>query len=217
LGVLMRRGQVETISIILIAGIIISLAGAAYFWGKPAIEKRSTLADIANAKGFIVQLDKDIVEVAKSGGTRTVSIPKISGSSISIDGAANEILFRFVTTQAMLDMGEEGEGEVPVETSDWTDPGPYGGSPRVITLEAKKEGQQYLMTLRLKYRELNTQDGTTPTGYKIVLEDGGSSAQGSPGAVSVFFSRIETESRPVPPGGGSGGTLTKTIVKVTLS
>jgi hypothetical protein len=217
----MRKGQVETISIILIAGIIISLAGAAYFWGKPAIEKRSTLADIANAKSFMVQLDKDIIEVAKSGGTRTVSIPKISGSSISVDTATNEMLFRFVTTQAMLDM-EGGVGTIPVETFDEDDPGPYGGSPRIITLQAEKDGQQYIMTLRLKYRELNevpscAQSGPavgTPRGYKITLEDGGSTSEGSPGAVSVFFSGTETQSRNEVT---DCGTLTKTKVRVTLS
>jgi hypothetical protein len=217
----MGKGQVETISIILIAGIIISLAGAAYFWGKPAIEKRSTLADIANAKTFMVQLDKDITEVAKSGGTRTVSIPKISGSSLSVDTAANQIVFRFMTTQAMLDM-ESGVGTIPVETFDEDDPGPYGGSPRIITLEAQKDGQQYLMTLRLKYRELNEVPSCvdagpavgTPRGYKITLEDGGSTAKDSPGAVSVFFSGTETQSRSEI---DDCGTLTKTKVRVTLS
>ena len=208
----MRRGQVETISIILVAGIIISLAGAAYFWGKPAIEKRSTLADIANAKAFVVQLDKDIVEVAKSGGTRTVSIPKIAGSSLSVNTTGNEILFRFVTAQAMLDM-QDGTGVVPVETFDEEAVGRYGGSPRIITLEAQKTGQQYLMILRLKYRELNTKDPTAPRGYQIVLEDGGSASEGSPGAVSVFFKEIDVDSRPA----SAGGELTKTVVSVSLS
>lgn len=206
----MRSGQVETIAIVLIAGMIISLAGAAYFWGKPMIEKRSTLADIANAKSFMVQLDKDVTEVAKSGGTRTVSIPKISGSSLSVDTDENEIVFRFVTTQAMLDVGG---GAIPIETFDNQTVGPYGGSPRIIMLDAQKSGQQYLMTLRLRYRELNTKDETTPRGYKIVLEDGGNSAGGSPGAVSASFSRVDTESRSV----SAGGELTKTIVRVTLS
>jgi hypothetical protein len=207
----MRRGQVETITIVLIAGIIISLAGAAYFWGRPMIEKRSSLAEISNAKSFIVQLDKEIVETARSGGTRTLSIPKISGSSFKVNATTNEILFRFVVTQAVLDTGSSGTTSVPVETFDVDDPGLYGGSPRIITLEAERvESGQYLMTLRLKYRELRS---SVPRGYKIVLEDGGSTAEGSPGGVSVFFAGTETESR----GSGSGGELTKTLIRVTLS
>jgi hypothetical protein len=206
----MRRGQVETITIVLIAGIIISLAGAAYFWGRPMMEKRSTLADVSNAKSFIVQLDKDIVETARSGGTRTLTIPMVSGSSFRINATGNEILYRFVATQAVLDVAEGATVSVPVETFDEAPIGLYGGSPRIITLEATRSNGEYVMTLRLKYRELRSD---VPRGYEIVLQDGGSSTTASPSSVSMFFAGTETESR----GSSDGGELTKTLIRVTLS
>jgi hypothetical protein len=207
----MRRGQVETITIVLIAGILISLAGVAYFWGRPMMEKRSTLADVSNAKSFIVQLDKEIVETARSGGTRTLSIPKISGSYFRVNETGNEILYRFVATQAVLEIPNGATATIPVETFDEAPVGLYGGSPRIITMESTRmQSGQYLMTLRLKYRELRSD---VPRGYMIALDDGGSSTSSSPDGVSVFFAGTETDSR----GAGAGGDLIKTIVRVTLS
>ena len=65
----MFKGQVQAISLVLVAGIVMSLAGAAYFWGKPLMEKRSSMTDVATAEAFIIQLDKEIVDVAKKSLT----------------------------------------------------------------------------------------------------------------------------------------------------
>ncbi len=212
----MRKGQIQAISMVLIAGVVISLVGAAYFWGKPMIEKRSTLADISNAKSFMVQLDKYITEVARNGGSKAISVPKLPGASLSVV-SEDEITLRFFTTQAMIDMGDESV-PVPVETFDQSNPGPYGGSPRIITLEGTpSEDGQYLMTVRLKYRELRD-EGPPPKGYKIEIEDGGNvgvpdSSMSGDFSVGITYSKSDLETRSAE----NGGDLTKTIVKVAIS
>jgi hypothetical protein len=212
----MRRGQVQAISMVLIAGIIITLAGVAYFWGKPMIEKRATLTDIANAKSFMIQLDKNIVEVARSGGSKSLSIPAISGSSLSINDSSdgdggNEVLFRFFASQAVIEMGEDAS-PIPVETYDENPVGPYGGSPRIITLAGEKtESGMYIMTLRLSYRELDTE---TPRkrGYKIVLSED-ETGENTNTAVIVRFSGTRTLLQ----GADNGGDLTITDIEVRIA
>jgi hypothetical protein len=204
----MLKLQVQAISMVIIAGIVLSLAGAAYFWGKPMIEKRSTMTDIATAKSFILQLDRHITDVAKGGGAKSITIPQISGSSMLVNVTGNEIVFRFFTSEAMIYTGEDSM-PVPVETYDEDPVGQYGGSPRIITLEGETEDDRHQMTLRLKYREL---DVNTPPkkGYKIVIVDGGKTGRS---VVGVSYIGVET----APGEASNGGDLIKTRINVTLS
>jgi hypothetical protein len=209
----MPKAQVQAISMVLIAGIVISLAGVAYFWGRPMIEKRSTLTDISTAESFMVQLDSHILDLARSGGTKTLNNPQIAGVSLYLNATGdpvyeNELIFQFFTTQAMLGMGE-GSMSIPVETYDESPVGAYGGSPRIITLEGQPEGDQYLMTLRLRYRQLEADDPAK--GYRIVLADGGRTGHNQ---VTVSF--IGTEAVSGACCGGSGD-LIKTNINLTIS
>ena len=208
----MKKAQVQAISMVLMAGIVLALAGAAYFWGAPLIEKRTTVTDVSTAKSFILELDKQIVDVARSGGSKTVNIPRITGASLKVNQSGNEILFRFVTAQAMLGMGE-GSMSVPVETYDDSDTGVYGGSPRIIKLYGEPvDNNQYLMTLRLKYRELVASN--PDKGYKIAITDGGNLAgSDAQSRVSANFVNITTD----PTGAENGGDLIETYINVTIS
>lgn len=213
----MAKGQVQAISMVLIAGIVISLVGVAYFWGKPVIEKSSTRADISNAKQFIVQLDKNIVEVSRSGGVKALDVPRLAGSSLVIDEDNNQILFKFFTTQAMYEMGED-SAPVPVETTDQNIPGPYGGSPRIITLRGEPQPDgQYLMILNLTYRELRSND--PKRGYEVAAVDGGETpGAGSSGFMSVVASYASGPNPVITPRSDEdGGELTTTKVSISIS
>ena len=210
----MKTGQVQAISMVLVAGMILALAGAAYFWGKPLLDKRATVTDVSTAKAFMVELDRQIVEVSRSGGTKTVDIPRISGSAVHVNESGNEILYQFITPESMIDMGE-GSVSVPVDTYDISPVGSYGSSPRIILLEGEPQSNNmYLMTLRLKYRTLET-DTEPYRGYRIVILDGGNlnPSQPSSRVIAKFDSRSTD-----PTGCCSGmGERTDTIINVSIS
>jgi hypothetical protein len=211
-----RKAQVQAISMVLIAGIILTLAGTAYFWGKPMIEKRTTMTDVSTAESFMLELDRQITEVARSGGSKAVSIPRIPGASVKVNESGNEILLRFLTSQQMLGMGEDSMS-VPVETYDTDLVGTYGGSPRIILLEGEPvENDQFLMTLRLHYRPLETRSDPYK-GYRIEIVDGGTNSMGAPSRVTVSY--LETTTAPgqccgTPPSGAGDRLDTKINVSV---
>jgi hypothetical protein len=214
----MHKAQVQAVSMVLVAGIILVLAGSAYFWGKPLIDKRTTVTDASTAKAFMIELDRQITEVSRSGGTKTVTIPLISGASLEVNEANNEIIYRFITPQAMIDMGQ-GSTSVPVETYDVSDPGPYGGSPRIIMLQGEPiENDRYLMTLNMTYRTLET-SSEPYRGYKIAILDGGRlNTDSAMSRVSVSYIGRTTVAGGCcgSPPDGSGERL-ETEVNVTIS
>jgi hypothetical protein len=212
----MSKAQVQAVSMVLIAGIILALAGAAYFWGRPMIEKRSTMTDISTAESFMLELDREITEVARSGGIKAVNIPRIPGTSVRVNASGNELLLRFISSQPMLGAGDK-KASVPVETYDLDPVGPYGGSPRIIILESEPIDSQFLMTLRLKYRPLET-SSDPPKGYMIEIVDGGVTGMDAPSRVEVSY--IGTVTSPgkccgIPPSGD--GDRLDTRINVTVS
>ncbi len=214
---IMSKAQVQAVSMVLITGIILALAGAAYFWGRPMIEKRATMTDISTAESFMLELDRQITETSRSGGTKAVNIPRIPGASVKVNGSGNEILFRFISSQPMLGAGEE-KASVPVETYDLDPVGPYGGSPRIIILESEPiDNSQFLMTLRLRYRPLET-SGDSPKGYRIEIVDGGMNNMGAPSRVAVSYlgtATVPGQCCGIPPSGD--GERLDTRINVTIS
>jgi len=205
-----RKAQVQAISMVLIAGIVLALAGAAYFWGKPLIEKRSTITDVNTAKSFILDLDRQITEVSRNGGEKSLKIPAIPGASFKVDELNNGVLFRFVSSQQLMEMGE-GSTAIPVETYDDSPVGDYGDSPRRIYLTGEPvENNQFLLAVNMTYRQLNAEN--PPRGYIIRLSDGGNLAGNSaPSRVIVKFEGYgyHTDS--------GGRDITETLVNVTLA
>lgn len=185
----MLKAQVQAISLVLITGIVMSLAGAAYFWGRPLIEKRSAITDIASAESFILRLNDEIMDVARNRGEKSLNIPSLPGSSMLVNGSGNEIIYSFVSNQPMLKLGDK-RMPVPIETEHIEVIGTYGESPRIITLESRAYETQYLMTLRLRYRQLNT-DTVPRKGYGIVLNSAGKTGNNK---ISVSFAGTETQS-----------------------
>ena len=63
-----RIGQTEAISMVLVSGIVISLVGAAYFWGMPMIDKRSAATEFTSAANMMDSINEKIISIASSGG-----------------------------------------------------------------------------------------------------------------------------------------------------
>ena len=164
------KAQVQIISIILIIGTIIALTGATYFWGKPLIDKRIIVTQIATLREFITRLDAKIVDMARSCTgfcDETLTIPL--GSHITIYGPDddpidnNSIILKFTVNYLMM-----GNESVPLNTNVLGEVAPYGETNGVITMRQAMEGQQYKIVFKLHYRELNTQ-AVPKEGYKIIL------------------------------------------------
>ncbi|MFC2143859.1 hypothetical protein ACFLQO_00650 [Candidatus Aenigmatarchaeota archaeon] len=49
-------GQTQTLSLVLITGIVIAMIGMAYAWGMPLIQKRTTITEYSTAENFILEL-----------------------------------------------------------------------------------------------------------------------------------------------------------------
>ncbi len=201
----MRKGQVQAISLVLITGIVMSLAGAAYFWGKPLIEKRSSITDIATAESFMLQLNDEILDVARNKGEKTLNIPPVPGAVMSINETENGIIFQFLSSQPMLKLGDESM-PIPIETDHIEPIGSYGESPRTITLESSSYESQFMMTIRLAYRELRV-ESVPQKGYKILLESVGKTGNDK---VSVSYGGTETTM-------SDGVEVLNTVIDVKIS
>jgi len=198
------KAQTQTLSVVLIAGIIIAMIGLAYAWGMPLIQKRTTITEFSAAENFILNLDNKITDIANSGaGEASLDIP--SGFVKAIDYHAsdpdnNSIILEFTTEQPMI----VNASRVLLKTSSFGEIGVYGESePRIIVLTGEKFGTGYRMQIKLHYRELDTET----RGYKIALNP---ITQTGGKRVKVSFDK-----NIVQPGNASnGGDLILTYVKI---
>lgn len=203
----MKKLQTEILSAVLIAGIVIGLVGVAYLWGKPLIEKRTTVAEYLKAKDFILELDKKITELSNTGsGEANLKIPTGSLRLIPWDAndpENNSLILELIVDQPMV-MNES----VPVATGTLGEVGIYGeAEPRVITLNVSSYQGKYLMRLVLHYRELDVE--SPKKGYKIVLD--GEKVTGKE-RISLSFDKNEIK----PGEAANGGDLVLTHIKVDL-
>ncbi|NIO22608.1 MAG: hypothetical protein GTN38_01090 [Candidatus Aenigmarchaeota archaeon] len=180
----MRKAQTQAVTLVLISGIVIALAGAAYMWGKPMIEKRTTITQFTSAVRFMDELDDRIVDIARSCVTpgaceESLSLP-IAGF-INVDPANNTITYEFVVTQPLLT-----EGEIPLNTGNIGEVAAYGETPGVIMMRGMAKEGVYRLVFTLHYRELyNDRQGR---GYRINLEGSGTGT----GRILITYSGSET-------------------------
>ncbi|MFH1977946.1 MAG: hypothetical protein ABIJ92_01320 [Candidatus Aenigmatarchaeota archaeon] len=205
-----RVGQNQVISIVLITGIIISLVTAAYLWGAPLIEKRSTVTDVEIAKTFMRSLNDKIIDVANAGtGSVTMEIPNGYIKVSPYDGSDednNSVELQLVTGQQMV---------FPDTTvflgSTAEEIGIYGeAEPNILTLEGEgRNRREYSIFIKNRYRELDTNDTVVPRGFQIAVNDGQSVISGT-SSLSISFDKIETISAAA----GNGGDLILTHITV---
>jgi hypothetical protein len=184
----MMKAQVQAISLVIITGIVMSLAGAAYLWGKPLMEKRSSITDISTAESFMAQLDKEIVGITRNKGEKSVNIPNVPGASFIVDEAQNAIIFKFLTNQPMIAIGDKAM-PIPIETTHIEKNGTYGESPRTITLQGEAYGTEYLLTLKMTYRTLFTASAPKKA-YQISVR---SASKTGNSRISVAYGGTATE------------------------
>lgn len=206
----MLKGQSEALSIILITGIIISMIGAAYLWGAPLIEKRSSVTELSIAEDFITELNSKIVEIANSGGGEaTLKIPKGKMTIVPYNYSTDEnnsLLLDFFVTQQMVFPNTV----VYVRTNNIEPVATYGESePRIMTLESEPFGDSYRMTLRSFYRELVIDNPAQKKGFRIAINRGQQPLSGDQ-EISISFGSIEL----LPGQSSNGGDLMLTHVNV---
>lgn len=61
-----RKGQSEVITFVMLGTVVVSLVGAAYMWGAPLTEKRSSLAESESIVAFFNTLNSRIKEMAQT-------------------------------------------------------------------------------------------------------------------------------------------------------
>ena len=210
------RAQSSVISLILIAGIIIALVGAAYVWAVPLIEKRITVTDYDLVEKFVLDLDARIVDIANSGsGTERLQIPrgKMTLLPMNYPGEYNNTInLDFVVSQPLITEG----AMIPIKTTSLDPVGEYGKTePRIITLSRMPGTEGVNLNMNMTYRELRS---ISPKGYVISLcpVTGFGSCQ-SPisgnNAITVSYGGTEV----VPRGVADGGPLTLTKIRVEVT
>jgi hypothetical protein len=161
------KAQTEIISIVIIAGIVVALVGAAYIWAVPLIEKRTTISDYTLVEKFILDLNDKIVEIANTGsGEATMQIPSglLTVRGYSFSGPENNsiILDFYVNQPLIID-----QGSIPIKTSSLDYVGEYGkAEPRIIILSGGSSGGETHLNLSMRYRELRS---AAPRGYVIAM------------------------------------------------
>ncbi len=192
--------QADIISIVLISGILIALVGAAYLWGVPLIEKRSTLTQFQTAQDWLSRLDRAITDVASMGGTVSLDIPFGTVSVLPYD-INNTITFEFLISQPLI-----WEQIYLGQTVDvFTETGRYGiAQPYILTLSSEPMDTQTKITASLHYREL-----IDSKGYRIALLGSGQ------GRSRLTISYVNTTR--VAGGAANGGDLLLTFVRIDLA
>jgi hypothetical protein len=184
----MGKAQTEAITLVLISGIVISLVGFAYAWGKPMIEKRSTLTQFTSAIRFMEELDNSIVGMAgtcSSAGSceETLTLP-VQGM-ITINETKNTISYTFFVNQPLLT-----RGEIFFNTADNGTVARYGETPGVISMIGSRyPSGVYELTFMSRYRELDSEEPWR--GYLIKLVKSGKES----GTTKILISYDGTETQ----------------------
>lgn len=166
-----RKAQTELVAYMLVAAIIIFSTGVAYMWGVPVIEKSSSNSKIKAAQSQLTNINEEISNVLLNGGQTNV-ILNIDGE-LKIDEKTNSFYYSFkspvthITSEEWIPVSGSnmwGVNGTPEETG----AGRMGiDDPGVLLARAHPTGDEYFITFRLAYRELD--DLTTTGGKKVKL------------------------------------------------
>lgn len=177
----LRKAQVQVVSLVLVSGIIISLIGFAYMFGMPLIEKRSTITQYVSAVKFMEDLDRKIVDIARTcrevGGCEDRIEAPIRGL-IYLNASTNSITYEFPISQPLVTRDKILINTINPDTRYAA----YGETPGVITMEGVSEGSVYRLRFNLLYRELYNDD--QEKSYKINLT---ASERGDSGTTSLII------------------------------
>ena len=209
------RAQSNVISIVIIAGIIVALVGAAYVWAVPLIEKGVTVTDYDVIERFVLDTDKEIVKIANTGsGVLKLEIPKgsMTLNPYSFSGNVNNTLtLDFVVSQPIVMEG----GSIPVETGNLEYVGEYGTTePRIMMLNRYPDTDKVHLNMTVFYREMRSD---SPKGYIIALcpVSDFENCQ-TPISGSRYITMSYGETFVVPRSPADGGDITVTKIRVDM-
>jgi len=179
----MIKGQVSVISIVIVAFLVVSLIGASYMFAGPMVEKQSTISQHGSAGKFMLDLDKAIVDIArtcttKDGCEERIRIP-VPGS-LGVDETANSIVYLIDSSQPLLT-----KAPVYLTPGNIDEIANYGEvqNPGYITMEGLQENRQNKLKYVLHYRSLyNAEQGKT---FNITLV--GANEQGSDTVILTYM------------------------------
>jgi len=163
------KGQISAVSIVMISGVVMSLMGAAYFWGVPLIDKQSSGVVFETASTFVLTLNKKIISVANAGGGEdSMEIPS---GNIIVDADSDSIVYEVIISQPLA----LNNSEVYLGGATFNDvlnsTGTFGeASPSIITFKMEPLGTQYKGIFNITFRPLED----PPNTYKITLSSIGS-------------------------------------------
>ena len=186
----MRKAQTQAISLVLISAIVITLVGFAYAWGKPIIDKRSTITMFTSSIRFMEDLDRRIVDMAGTcsfEGACEESFDLPVPGIIRLEESGNKIIYEYEVNQPLIDP----QGEVFFNTADNGTFARYGETPGVISLKGEEVSLgSYMLRFSVRYRELDSDEPWK--GYKIqLLKSGGESGNNK---ILVSYGGSETRS-----------------------
>lgn len=192
------KGAVNIISIVLIAGIVISLVSAAYIWSTPLLEKGETNTAFQSATSFAFSLNNNIISVANSGGGEgSMNTPPGMFVTIVPETAENlgnnSIILQIAVPQAMaLSDGKTYLGGASFTDIIHPDEGVFGeSSPSIISFEVEPMGTGHIATFQILFRRLATK--TTPIKkFKIALNRDSTDVLKGGDKITYSFAGTET-------------------------
>jgi hypothetical protein len=201
------KGQSEAVSVILFTVIILSLVTSVYFWGRPIIEKRTTIAEFQASLDFILDLDEKITNIVNSGsGSSNLDIINGAITVIPYDAVHpdnNTIIYERTITQPIA----YNASTLLIKTESSEEVGIYGESePRIISIHIESSGDVFTLEFKIKYRELDSQS----KGYKIGLKQLGSVL--GTNSISMSYDKKST----IPNGAQNQGDLILNLVSITV-
>lgn len=189
------KGQINTISIVLIAAIIIALVGAAAYWAGPLLSKAQASTEFETATIFVLGLRDKVIDLSNTGGVYEADIPFGAVTVIPEDFQGennNSILFQFPVSQPLaLGESETFIGGASFEDVTNQNEGTLGvSSPAITTVKVESlGGTNWIVTMKILFRGLNTTTAPVET-FKIALNKGGSPISGTS---KIIIRRGETE------------------------
>ncbi len=175
------KGQSEVVTFVMLSGVIVALVGAAYMWGAPLTEKRSSLAESESIASFLDVLDSKIQQIAQTcTGTCTESLdisPKGVFSSFNYEkyykdlgvNKANEFNNSIVLNASAARNVYALDRWIGINTGNLNRYVNFGEKEGVIMVRMiKTPRNEYESVYKLWYREIDTLN----KGFLIELETG---------------------------------------------
>lgn len=186
---LSSKAQSQVVTAVILGGIIIAGISSAYTWGLPLLRKAQDVDAVQGTLDSMNTLEREIASIAQRGGSSQVSF-NIREGSLRVEPENNQIIYETITEAAYVSTGDwvalnendmQGLEEAGLGDS-------YGIQGRdkhgIILARAISQGDQFLTTIKLKFREL--EDTSTGTHFLFELENNGN-LEASEGQHSVII------------------------------